>query len=161
MKFLEDMTTDEKCAVIRKRGGDAEHLPDILLELQRLSRNNALDSPTLELVAESLNLLKADVMDVAGFYAMLNTEPSARYILEVCRSNPCAISRSQSIVEQLTLELGIAPYEITEDGMFTIRFMNCAGACDIGPVIRVGDQLYGNLTSEKISTLIAELRNRK
>lgn len=161
MKFLEDMTADEKCAIIRQKGGDKEHLPDILLELQRSSRKNALDPSTVELVARILNMPGAAVMDAAGFYAMLNTEPTARYILEVCKSNPCGIVHSQGIIDQLASELGIVPYETTEDGMFTIRFMNCVGACDMGPVIRVGDEIYGNLTSEKISGIIAELRNRK
>ena len=161
MKFLEDMYEEEKCAVIRQRGGDREHLLDILQELQNRSKQQALDPATLELVAEVLGMGRAAVMDVVGFYARLSVKPQARYVLEVCRSNPCDIRHSQAVLDQLAAKLGIGPNETTRDKMFTIRFMECAGACEMGPVIRVGDKIYGNLTPEKINDLIAGLRDRK
>lgn len=161
MKFLEDMNEDEKCAVIRQRGGNREHLLDILQELQSRSREHVLDPSTVDLVARTLGMPRAAVMDVIGFYAMLSAKPRARYVIEVCRSNPCDLGHSQAVVDQLRQELGVDPYEVTEDGRFVVQFMDCAGACEIGPVIRIGGELYGNLTPEKISGLIAELRNRK
>ena len=161
MKFLEDMNEDEKCAVIRQRGGSREHLLDILQELQSRSRVHVLDPLTVDLVAKLLEMPRAVIMDVIGFYAMLSTEPQADCVIEVCRSNPCNLGYSRTVVDQLQKELGVSPYEVTEDGRFVIRFMDCVGACESGPIIRVGDALYGNLTPEKISGLIADLRNRK
>lgn len=161
MKYLEEMSREEKLTIIRAWDAGTEHLPEILLDLQRRSKVNALDADTATLVAEALHLGSAQVLDLIGFYEMLTLQPSARWVLEVCRSNPCNMAKAQAVVDQLRAILDIEPYETTEDGLFTIRFMNCVGACDIGPVIRVGDEIYGSLTPEKIRALIDELRGRK
>ena len=159
-KTLEQMTADEKRQIIRDLGGNTEHLLAILLELQRASEHSCIDRATAEIVAEEVGLTPAKIWDVITFYAMLNDKPAGKYVLEVCNSTPCHYSRSDEIADILKAELGIGMGETTPDGMFTLRFTPCVGMCEIGPVIKVKDEVYGNLTPEKIKALLADLRSR-
>ena len=90
---------------------------------------------------------------------MLKTEPKARYVLKVCNSTPCHFSRSEEIAQILKEELGVGIGETTEDGVFAYHYIPCVGACDIGPVIKVKDTVYGNLDRRKIRQLLADLRS--
>ena len=159
MKALTEWTAEEKRALIRKQGGDKAHLLNILLELQRQSGQNYIDEETAELVAETVGIGQAQLYEVLRFYAMLETKPAGRFRLEVCNSSPCYYSKSDKIVELLREELGIGVGETTEDGMFTITYTPCVGACEIGPVIKVQDHIYGNLSRERVHSLIAQLRS--
>ena len=159
-KTLEQMTSDEKRQLIRQMGGDTEHLLTILLELQNRSEQSYVDPETAELVGQEVGLTSAKICDVLTFYAMLNNKPCGKYVLEVCNSTPCHYSRSDEIADILKAELGIGMGETTPDGMFSLRFTPCVGRCDIGPVIKVNDDVYGNLTEEKVKALLAELRGR-
>lgn len=161
MKYLEDMTAQETLAVVQELGGDRAHLLEILLQLQRRSKFSCLNEETADLVAGALGMTHAEIMDVIGFYAMLTLKPTAKYVLEVCSNNPCRVRHSQWVVDLLCQELGVEPFEPTPDGLFVIQYMSCIGACDIGPVIRVKDEIFGNLTPAKIKALLADLRSRK
>ena len=159
-KTIEQMTAEEKRHIIRSMGGDTEHLLTILLELQRHSQHSCIDQATAEIVAEEVGLTPAKISDVITFYAMLNDKPSGKYVLEVCNSTPCYYSRSSRVAKILEKELGIHMGETTPDGVFSLRYTPCVGACEIGPVIKVNDEVYGNLTEEKIVALLSDLRSR-
>lgn len=160
-KHLEDMTTEEKRNIIRENGGDIEHLLAILLELQRVSPQSFIDDATADLVADEVGLSHTKTRDILTYYAMLETKPCGRYVLEICNSAPCFYSKSEEIACLLQETLGIGMGETTADGMFSLRYTPCVGACDIGPVIKVKDEIYGNLTPEKVVALTKELRAGK
>ena len=98
---------------------------------------------------------------LAILYELQKTEPKARYVLKVCNSTPCHFSRSEEIAQILKEELGVGIGETTEDGVFAYHYIPCVGACDIGPVIKVKDTVYGNLDRRKIRQLLADLRSGK
>lgn len=156
--FLEEMSAEEKRAVIRRCGADTEQLLAILLELQSLSRRSYIDEDTAAVVADELGLSLAHVHDVITFYAMLSSTPRGRYVLEVCISAPCYLVKSQRVIGWLEAELGISLGETTPDGLFTLTTTPCVGACEIGPVIKVGDEVYGNLDQDAVRRLVAGLR---
>lgn len=160
MKTLLEWTPDEKRALIRRQGGDKAHLLNILLELQHQSGQSYIDEGTAALVAETVGIGQAQLYEILQFYAMLETQPSGKYRLEVCNSAPCYYSKASQVVELLEEELGITVGETTQDGMFTIIYTPCVGACEIGPVIKVQDHIYGNLNRDRVHSLIAELRSK-
>ena len=121
---------------------------------------NYIDEETAALVAEEVGMNPTRVYDIITFYAMLKTEPKARYVLKVCNSTPCHFSRSEEIAQILKEELGVGIGETTEDGVFAYPYIPCVGA-DIGPVIKVKDTVYGNLDRRKIRQLLADLRSGK
>ena len=81
-----------------------------------------------------------------------------KHIIEVCTSGPCYVSKSKVIVDYLKEKLGIDVGETTPDKKFTLKSSSCIGACDISPVIKIGEKVYGNLTKDKVDEIIEELR---
>ncbi len=157
MRALTQWSAEEKRALIRQLGGSAQLL-NILLELQRQSGQSYIGPDTARVVSETVGIGPAQLYEVLRFYAMLETKPSGKIRLEVCNSTPCHYSRSEEVVQMLRQELGIGPGETTADGLFSISYTPCVGACAIGPVLKVGDAVYGNLTQARIHNLICSLR---
>ena len=154
-----DWRQDPKLAIIRQYSGKSENILSLLLDLQEAAPGKCIDSETAALVARELRLTETRVYEIMAFYALLHTEPQARYIFEICASTPCYFSKSSWVAGVLAEELGIAPGERTADGRFAVRYIPCVGACAIGPVIKVGDRIYGNLTEPSIRNLVASFRN--
>lgn len=157
-KFLEDMTADEKRQIIQDFGGDTEHLLAILIELQSRSSLSYIDEETAAIVGDELGLSPAHVHDAVTFYEMLESKPQARYVILICDSVSCHYAKGPTAEELLKAELNISPGETTPDKMFKIRYCSCVGACQISPVIKINDDVYGNLTSETLHTIISDLR---
>ncbi|MEL7609192.1 MAG: NAD(P)H-dependent oxidoreductase subunit E [Bacillota bacterium] len=145
--------------IIRKNGGRRENILGMLLDLQAASPDNFVDRETAALLADRLKMSETRVYELIAFYAMLNTKPQARYILEVCNSSPCRFTKSALVAAALERLLGVKLGESTSDGLFAYHYVPCVGACDIGPVIKVRDTVFGNLDDEKIARLIDGLRD--
>lgn len=152
------LTDDQKKEIIHKNGGRKENILAILLDLQSASPDGYVDLQTAALVAGELDITESRVYEIASYYAMLQIRPQARYVLEVCNSSPCRFSKSEAVVHILEQELDIGVGQSTSDGLFALRFTPCVGACDSGPVIKIGDAVYGNLDEKKIRSIIAGLR---
>ncbi len=155
--MLNHYSDDKILEIIEKNGACKENLLAILLELQEHSPENYIDERTANLVADRVGLSRIQMYDILTFYAMLETKPRGRCIIEICNNAPCYASKSDRVVAALERELGITVGETTPDGQFTLQFMPCCGNCDIGPVIRVQGQVYGNLTEDKIRQILAHL----
>lgn len=155
---MRTLTTEEKRAVIRECSGRQENVLDILLTLQDAAPGHCIDEETAALVASELRMSEAKVYEIITFYAMLRDKPAAEHILEICNSTPCHFTKSDELAGLLEQELGIRMGEATADGKFALRFTPCVGACDIGPVIKVGERVYGRLDPDKVRALLAELR---
>ena len=152
------LTAEQKNDIIQKRGGRREKVLDMLLDFQYASPEGYVDEETICFVADALGLTRARVYELVTYYAMLRDKPQARHVLELCNSSPCQFSRADEVAALLTEKLGIGPGQTTADGLFAFHFTPCVGACGIGPVIKVRDTVFGNLTDEKITELLNGLR---
>lgn len=159
MKMTNNLTTEQKLEIIHRNGASKEQLLRILLELQNESEQSYIDEETAQLVAKELGMTFAKMYEVLSFYAMLETKPSAKFVIEVCNSTPCHFSKSQWIADFLEETLGVKMGETTKDGMFAYHFVSCVGACDIGPVMKIKDDVYGHLTKDKVVKILEELKN--
>ena len=117
-----------------------------------------LDAPTMDYVAELLQIKPIEVYEVATFYSMFNTKPVGRHLLEICRTGPCMLNGSDDIIEYVKQKLGIKEGETTPDGLFTLKPAECLGACGYAPMMQLGNHFKEHLTREKIDRLIDELR---
>ncbi len=118
-----------------------------------------LSTETMDYVASVLNLKPIEVYEVATFYSMFNLKPVGKYMFEVCQTGPCMLNGSDDIVNYIYEKLGIKPGETTEDGMFTLKTVECLGACGYAPMMQQGNYYKEHLTKEKIDAIIAECRN--
>jgi NADH-quinone oxidoreductase subunit E len=119
-----------------------------------------LDVPVMDYVAELLNILPIEVYEVATFYSMYNMKPVGKHLLEVCRTGPCMLNGSDQIIDYIKEKLGISEGETTIDGLFTLKPVECLGACGYAPMMQLGKTYREHLTKEKIERLIEELRGQ-
>lgn len=118
-----------------------------------------LDVPVMDYVASLLSIEPIEVYEVASFYSMYNLKPVGKYLFEVCHTGPCMVSGSDNIVEYIKQKLGISVGETTPDGMFTLKTVECLGACGYAPMMQLGKHYREHLTPEKVDRIIDECRN--
>ena len=116
---------------------------------------------TLELmdaVADYLDMDKIHVYEVATFYSMYEHKPVGKHKICVCTNLSCMSCGSGKIVEHLEEKLHIKLGETTEDKQFTLKEVECLGACSGAPMFQIGEHYYENLTPEKIDEILAGLK---
>ncbi len=107
-------------------------------------------------LAESLDIPINDVYGVATFYSFISIKPLGRNVIRICKSLPCDLKNYQTIVSSVEQEIGIKLGETTPDNRFSFQLTNCIGACDKAPAMMINHEVYGNLTPDKISKILAE-----
>lgn len=117
-----------------------------------------LDVPVMDYVATLLNITPIEVYEVATFYSMYNMKPVGRYLFEVCQTGPCMLRGSDDIINYIKTRLGISVGETTPDGLFTLKAVECLGACGYAPMMQLGKHYREHLTTEKVDEIIEECR---
>ena len=117
-----------------------------------------LDVPVMDYVAGLLHIEPIEVYEVASFYSMYNLKPVGRYIFEVCQTGPCMVNGSDEIINYIKEKLGIGVGETTADRMFTLKTVECLGACGYAPMMQLGKNYREHLTKEKVDAIIEECR---
>jgi NADH-quinone oxidoreductase subunit E len=117
-----------------------------------------LSVPVMDYVARLLHINPVEVYEVATFYSMYDTKPVGKVKLEVCRTGPCMIEGAERIVKYIEDKLGIKDGETTADGLFTLKTVECLGACGYAPMLQAGEQYHEHLTEAKIDALIETYR---
>ncbi len=115
-----------------------------------------LDVSTMDYVASLLKLQPIEVYEVATFYSMYNLKPVGKYIFEVCQTGPCMLNGSDNIIKYIQEKLNIHIGETTNDGLFTLKVVECLGACGYAPMMQLGKTYREHLTKEKVDTIIEE-----
>ena len=115
-------------------------------------------------VAELLEVTVMKVKDVVTFYPMFFEEPVGEYVIRICQTLPCALRDCKVVLDHLKTKLGTDVASetdlakgTTDDGKFTLMKVECLASCDVAPVIMVNDDLYKNLTPEKVDEILAKL----
>jgi NADH-quinone oxidoreductase subunit E len=117
-----------------------------------------LSAETMDYVASLLQLESIEVYEVATFYSMFNLKPVGKFLFEVCQTGPCMISGSDNIIDYIKQRLGIGVGETTPDGLFTLKTVECLGACGYAPMMQLGKDYREHLTKEKVDQIIEECR---
>ncbi|MBK8711402.1 MAG: NAD(P)H-dependent oxidoreductase subunit E [Niastella sp.] len=117
-----------------------------------------LSVETMDYVAGLLHLEPIEVYEVASFYSMYNLKPVGKHLLEVCQTGPCMINGSDDIIDYIKQKLNIQVGETTPDGLFTLKTVECLGACGYAPMMQYGKTYREHLTKEKIDALIEECK---
>ena len=119
-----------------------------------------LDVPVMDYVANILSIEPIEVYEVASFYSMYNLKPVGKYVFEVCQTGPCMVNGSDQIIDYIKLKLGIGVGETTADGLFTLKTVECLGACGYAPMMQLGKSYREHLTREKVDAIIEECRGK-
>jgi NADH-quinone oxidoreductase subunit E len=158
MQFSEQKLNEVKQLIARYPEGKQKSALLPVLHLAQQEFGGWLDVPVMDYVASLLQLDPIEVYEVATFYSMYNLKPVGRYMFEVCQTGPCMLNGSDEIVGYIYEKLGIKPGETTNDGMFTLKTVECLGACGYAPMMQMGKTYREHLTKEKVDSIIAECR---
>ena len=119
-----------------------------------------LNVDTMDYVAGLLKIEPIEVYEVATFYSQFYLDPVGKYVIETCRTGPCAICGGEAIQSYLEKKLGIKNGESTPDGLFTLKTVECLGACGYAPVMQINTEFYEFLTPQKIDKIIETLTKK-
>ena len=118
-----------------------------------------LSSDTMDYVASLLQLEPIEVYEVATFYSMYNLTPVGKHVFEVCQTGPCMLNGSDNIIDYIKQKLDIKVGGTSADGLFTLKTVECLGACGYAPMMQMGKTYREHLTKEKVDAIIEECRN--
>ena len=161
IRFSEDKINEIQQIVQRYPEGKHKSALLPVLHLAQEEFGGWLSAETMDYVASVLNLEPIEVYEVATFYSMYNLKPVGRYMFEVCQTGPCMLNGSDTIIKYIYEKLGIKPGETTADGMFTLKTVECLGACGYAPMMQIGKTYREHLTKEKVDAIIDECRKNQ
>ncbi|MBA4140157.1 MAG: NAD(P)H-dependent oxidoreductase subunit E [Segetibacter sp.] len=149
-----------KVQEIMQRYPEGKHKSALIpvLHLAQEEFGGWLDVPVMDYVAGLLNMTPIEVYEVATFYSMYNMKPVGKFVFEICQTGPCMLRGSDEIIDFIKSKLSIHVGETTEDGLFTLKTVECLGACGYAPMMQLGKTYREHLTSQKVDAIINECR---
>lgn len=151
---------DEKIReIIEAYPADRRYALAAMQDMQR--RFNYIPEEGLTALSERLGCPKAQLYAMATFYKALSLKPKGEHIIKICNGTACHLRGSINLATELKRDLGIDPGETTEDGVFSVEFVNCLGSCALAPVMVVDGTYYNKLRVEQIPGILETYRAAK
>jgi len=144
--------------ICEKYTPEKDNLLYILHDIQDHHPQHYISEEAVQVVAEYLNIPTNHIYGVLTFYTMYSTKPRGKNIIRLCESPPCYVKGSTNILRKLKMLLGVNTGETTKDGMFTLELCACLGVCGNAPVMMINEDVYGDLTEEKVEEIIDKIR---
>lgn len=129
-----------------------------LLDLAQRQNDNWISQDVIAEIAEILEMPEIRVYEVASFYTMYNLKPVGKHLIQFCKTTPCMLRGIDELVKATKEKLGINIEETTEDGLFTLKEVECLGACANAPVIQINDDYFEDLTKENFFKILEDLK---
>ncbi len=130
----------------------------IMHDLQDSNPQRYLSREDIEACADYLRVPYSYVHSVASFYTMFSLKPRGRNIIRLCESPPCHLMGASNLLDYLKKALKVNVGETTQDGVFTLELTSCLGACGVAPAMMLNEEMFGNLTPEKVDAILDERR---
>jgi formate dehydrogenase subunit gamma len=143
-------------AIVENRASLEGPLLPILHDIQ--AEFGFVPRDALRVIAEKLNLSRAEVHGVMTFYHDFREEPAGRHVLKICRAEACQSMNGDQIAEYAQCELGVGWNETTEDGAVTLEPVYCLGLCACAPSAMLDGRVIGRLDERKIDAVIEKVR---
>ncbi|MCM1544677.1 MAG: NAD(P)H-dependent oxidoreductase subunit E [Ruminococcus sp.] len=144
-------------AVIEANKHDKSRLMAVMQEAQDIY--GYLPMEVQNMIAEGMGVSLEKVYGVATFYAQFSLSPKGKYNISVCMGTACYVKGAQTLLDALSEKLGIGIDECTPDGKYSLTACRCIGACGLGPVLTVNDEVYGKLTADDIDGILAKYQD--
>ena len=160
VKFSEDKMKEVHEIIARYPEGKQKSALIPLLHMAQEEFGGWLSPESMDYVASILNIEPIEAYEVATFYSMYNLQPVGKHLFELCHTGPCMLNGSDRIISYIKNKLGIGVGETTTDGMFSLKTVECLGACGYAPLMQLGKHYREHLTEEKVDAIIEECRNK-
>lgn len=135
--------------------------PDELLEILRALQHDVgfIPQSTLPVIANALNLSRAEVHGVVTFYHDFKREPQGRHTIKICRAEACQAMGTDKLCDHAEKKLGTEIGGTSKDGQYTVEAVYCLGNCALSPAVLIGDRLYGKVDAKRFDEIVASLDN--
>ena len=130
-----------------------------LLDLAMRQCNGWIPESAMKEVGKIINVPYIKVYEVATFYSMFNLKPIGKYFIQFCTTTPCWLKGSDNLLEACKKYLNIDINETTKDGNFTLKEVECLGACVNAPMVQINDDYYEDLNEDSLIKLLESLKN--
>ncbi len=145
---------------IEKHGATRDAVVPILSEINRtLGYIPASALPEIRrhihVPQEGVFLADSHIYSAASFYHLFSLKPLGRHIIRFCESAPCHVMGGREVIQAIQDELSLNPGETSNDMKWSLITTSCVGICGVGPVFLVDDDVYGNVTSERVPEILA------
>ena len=141
-------------AIVDKYDGDKGQLVSILQDIQQ--EHCYLPREVLEELSSILEMPMSHVYSVATFFKAFSLTPKGRHVIKVCMGTACHVRGGVRVLDKMELDMGIKREDTTEDLRFTLETVNCVGCCALGPMVIIDDNYHGQMSSDKVSSLLAK-----
>lgn len=132
-----------------------------LLDLAQRQNDNWVSQDVIAKIAEILEMPEIKVYEIASFYTMYNLKPVGKYLLQFCKTTPCMLRGIDKIIKDCKKKLGIEMDQTTIDNLFTLKEVECLGACVNAPIVQINDDFAEDLTSENFLKILDDLKEGK
>ena len=136
--------------------------PHQLIEaLQDVQENfGYISEEAIRTLSQELGVPLMEVYRVAAFYKAFRLTPAGKNVITVCMGTACHVRGARLLLDQATTQLGVKPGEVTEDGLFSVEYVNCLGACALGPVVVENQTYHDHMTAGKLRNMIQKCNCR-
>lgn len=141
-------------AIIEKWGNDPEYVIEMMQDIQDRFRH--ISKTAIDRVLAKTGVPKAYLYHIATFYKAFSLEEKGETIIQVCMGTTCHVKGSARILDTFERELDIQTGQTTKDKKFTLEAVACLGACSIAPVVKMGDQVFGNVGAKDVKRLLGK-----
>lgn len=152
---LDDLAREHLQAALAAHHGRPGPLLQILHEVQ--NRLGHVPPAAVPIIADALNLSRAEVHGVVTFYHHFRQAPPGRHIIQLCQAEACRSVHCEQLTQHVQRKLGVPLHGTTPDGRYTLEPVYCLGNCACGPSMMIDGELHGRVTADSFDALIAPL----
>ena len=155
---MKNAPTPNETETVRRIVADFKGRPGPLLEVLHAIQSSLgyVPEAVIPLVAEGLNLSRAEVHGVVSFYHYFRSTPPGAHTISLCRAEACQSMGADALAEYAKQRLGVDFHETTADGQFSLEPIYCLGNCACSPAAMIDGKLIGRLTPQRLDELVAE-----
>lgn len=139
-------------SILKGRSSQPHQLIEVLQDVQE--SYGYIPEEAMREISKTLGVHLIEIYRVASFYKAFKLKPSGKYVITICNGTACHVRGSQLLLDQAMNQLGIKPGEVTNDGMFSIEYVNCLGACALGPIASENGTSHHHMTPAKLRKFI-------
>ena len=138
--------------ILKKYGYQKSRIIQVLNEIQKI--HNYLPREVLQYISQQLKLPLSNIYSIATFYAAFSLKPRGKHLITVCMGTACHVRGAPAVLSRLEERLKIQAGNTTQDNQFTLRTVNCLGACALAPIVVIDDEYHGQTTVSRVDKLL-------
>ncbi len=145
-------TRDEVLQMVSRWHHNPEYVIEMLQDVQ--DRHRHISREALDALSHATGVSRGQLYHIATFYKAFSLVPRGEHVVQVCLGTACHVKGAVNILEAFERELGIRRGGTTSDGRFTMEPVACLGACSIAPVVKIGEEVFGNVKSSDAERIV-------